>query len=83
MKPYAGISASVPHPSNKPILDLAASLLAAALLLATVAAQTTVLYSFNDTTGLINSPKGALVADAAGNFYGAAGSGGEIGRAHV
>jgi len=72
MKPYAGISVSVSHASNKTILNFAASLLAAALLLGTAAAQTTVLYSFNDTTGLINLPKGALVADAAGNFYGAA-----------
>lgn len=75
MKPHAGISASAPH-SSKTILNLAASLLTAAVLVATAAAQATVLYSFNDTTGLINQPQTALVADAAGNFYGNAGSGG-------
>src|ERR1700727_1365501 len=76
MKPCVGISTFAPHPSNKTILTFATSLMAAALLLATATAQTTVLYSFNDTTGLIYAPKGAVVADAAGNFYGSASSGG-------
>ena len=76
MTSYAGIFAFTHRASRKTILTLAASLLTAALLHSTATAQATVLYSFDDTAGLIYEPQTALVADAAGNFYGNAGSGG-------
>jgi uncharacterized repeat protein (TIGR03803 family) len=79
MKSFAGVSVPTPYPSKKTILNLAAGLLAATLLLATAAAQDTVLYSFNDTTGFINLPQTGLVADAAGNLYGNGGATGNGG----